>query len=80
MYSYSLHYLADQDDGDPNRYESSLPVSPGDVIQLPETGFFHQAIRLHEQKKGTRLDLSKSAQSEAEAKLLAVQNGHWPAT
>lgn len=79
MYAYRIYYLADHDDGDPKRYESSFPVSPGDVIQLPETGYFHQAISLREQKTGTRLDLSKSGQSEQEARLLAAQYGHWPA-
>ena len=80
MYSYRLHYLADHDDGDPTKYESSVPVRPGDVIQLPSTGYFHQVIRLLQQKTGTRLDLSKSAQSEAEARLLAMQYGHWTRT
>jgi ribosomal protein S4E len=79
MHKYRIYYLADHDDGDPTTYESSIPVSPGDVIQLPETGDFHQAIRLLQQKTGTRLDLSKSAQSEAEARLLSVQYGFWPA-
>lgn len=78
-YRYRLHYLADHDDGDPRHYESAAAVRPGQVIRLPETGYFHQVTRLHEQKTGTRLDLSKSAQSEREARLLAAQYGHWPA-
>ena len=78
-YRYRLYYLADHDDGDPRFFESAVAVNPGQVIRLPETGYYHQAIRLREQKTGTRLDLSKSAQSEREARLLAVQYGHWPA-
>lgn len=77
-YRYRLHYLADHDDGDPGTYVSPTPVVPGQVLRLPETGLYHQAIRLRTQKTGTRLDLSKSAQSPAEAELLAVQHGHWP--
>jgi hypothetical protein len=78
MYIYRLHYLADQDDGDPKPFESPAPIRPGDVIQLPNTGYFHQVIRRLEKKTDTRLYLSKSAQSESEAKLLAEQYEHWP--
>ena len=80
MYKYRLYYLSDHDDGDPKIYESSSPIALGDIIRLPETGYFHQAVRLLPQKTGTRLDLSKSAQSESEARLLAEQYGHWAPT
>lgn len=77
--TYRLHYLADMDDGDPRRYVSEHPVKAGQVLQLPETGYFHLVVRLLAQKTGTRLDLSKSAHSEQEARLLAAQYKHWPA-
>ena len=76
---YKLRYLADHDDMDPAYYSAASPVTPGDVIQLPETGLFHQAIRLRMLRTNIRLELSKSAQSEPEARLLAEQYGHWPA-
>jgi len=79
-FHYRLRYLADHDDADPRYYESADAVTPGQVLRLPKTGNYHQAIRLQQQKTGTRLELSKSAQSEREAKLLAMQYGHWPAT
>lgn len=78
MHKYRLYYLADGDDFDPEFYESESPVEAGDVIRLPETGFYHQIIRLLPRKTNTRLNLSKSAQSEEEARLLAEQYGHWP--
>lgn len=78
MYKYRLYYLADGDDLDPKFYETELPVTAGDVIRLPETGFFHQAIRLLPRKTNTRINVSKSAQSEEEARLLAIQYEHWP--
>lgn len=80
MYSYRLHYLADQDDADPRQYTSAQPVNPGDVLQLPETGMFHLVVRHQVQKTGTRLDLSKSATNESDARLLAAQYKHWSAT
>ncbi len=49
MHKYRLYYLADGDDADPTFYESESPVTAGDVIRLPETGLFHQAIRLQPQ-------------------------------
>jgi hypothetical protein len=78
MKKYRLHYLADNDDGDPKTYESKEPVKAGDVIYLEETGNYHQAIRLLQQKTGTRIDLSKSAESRLEAEQLAGQYGHVP--
>lgn len=79
MTTYRIHYLADHDDADPRHYRTEFSVKAGDVLRLPETGNYHRAIRLHTQKTGVRIDLSKSAQSPAEAILLSVQLGHWPA-
>lgn len=77
--TYRLHYLADGDDMDPRHYVSAQSLKPGDVIQLPETGWFHLVTRLQVQKTGTRLDLSKSATSAQEARSLAADYKHWPA-
>lgn len=77
MHRYRLHYLADNDSADPRHYTSAHPVKPGDVIELPETGFFHLVTRLLPQKTGIRLDLSKSSVSPQEALLLARQYKHW---
>lgn len=79
MHTYRLHYLADQDDADPRHYTSTHPVKPGDVLQLPETGMFHLVAGHQVQKTGIRLDLSKSATNEADARLLAAQYRHWSA-
>lgn len=79
IYRYRLHYLADHDDADPRFYESATEVTPGEVLHLPETGWYHRAIRLHTKKTGIRLDVSKRGESVQEAMLLSEQYGHWTA-
>lgn len=78
-YAYLLKYLADQDDLDPKMLQATRPYSPGDALHLEaSSGFYHLVVQVRELKTGTQLVLSKSAQSEAEARLLAAQYKHWP--
>ena len=78
MHQYKIHYLADQDDGDPKFFTRASPLQVGEVIELPETSFFHVVVRFHSLKTCTRVDLSKSAQNPQEAIDLAKQMRHWP--
>ena len=78
--TYRLRYLADCDDMDPKKIPATRPYWPGDVLHLQESsGLYHLVVQRRELKTGTQLVLSKSAQSESEALLLAVQYKHWPA-
>lgn len=76
MYNYRLYYLSDGDDSNPKKYISDTKISIGEVLFL-ENGCYHCVVAIKEQKTGVRLDLSKSAQSSAEAILLAKQYGHY---
>lgn len=73
MYTYRLKQTRNDDDANPRHYSSARAVQVGDVIQLPETGFWHVVLAIHTQKTGTRLDLSEPGQSAADASLLAEQ-------
>lgn len=75
MYKYRLKFLRDHDDGDPDTVTFDKPVSPGEVIHLEETGWYHYVSARHQLKASVRLDLSKSSESESEAELLAEQYG-----
>ncbi len=77
MNTYRLYFLADVDDSNPKRFSTDRDLFPGNVIQLPETGFYHLITRLHKQKTGIRLDLSESAQTADDARLIAAQLGHF---
>lgn len=79
-YTYKLKYLADGDDMDPKKLVTTRPCFAGDVIRAHgDWGFFHLVARVRVLKTGTQLVLSKSAQDAQEARLVAVQLGHWPA-
>ncbi len=73
VFKYSLKYEHDSQSDGPDTYESDTPVSTGDVIWLEETGFHHYVNRTLQQKTRVQLLLSKSAQSAAEARLVATQ-------
>lgn len=75
MYNYRLHYLADFDDMNCKKYKSNTEVLVGDVLLL-DCGFHYYVADMKQQKTGVRLDLSKSAQNEEEALLLARQYEH----
>jgi hypothetical protein len=71
-FKYRLYYLADGDDMNDKTYSSDTAVKVRDIIQLG-CGFYYMIIDIKQQKSGTRLDLSKSAQDEEECELLAKQ-------
>ena len=70
MHTYRIHYLADMDDGDDNKYSSQTELKVGELIQLG-SGFFHVVCKITQQKTGIRIDVSKSSQSKEDAFLLA---------
>jgi len=72
---YRLHYRADADDANQPTYETDQEITVGQVIEL-EDGFHYCVIGVHEFPDGGCLDLSKSAQSPEEARLLAEQHEH----
>ena len=73
MHTYRLHTPHDHDDSTPDRYTSAKLVQLGEVIQLPETGFWHVITAVEPNAGGTLLTLSQSAQSPQEAQLVAQQ-------
>lgn len=72
---YRLHYRADADDANQPTYETDQEITVGQVIEL-EDGFHYCVLGVHEFPDGGCLDLSKSAQSPEEARLLAEQHEH----
>ncbi|VWD15441.1 hypothetical protein [Burkholderia contaminans] len=73
VFKYTLRYLHDSQSDGPSTYESDTPVSVEDVLWLEESGFYHNVNQVLQQKTRVQLLLSKSSQSEAEARLVAAQ-------
>ena len=72
-FKYGLQYEYDSPKSSPKTYESEVPVSAGDVIFHEEDGLFYYVSQVLQQTTRVRLRLSKSSQSEAEARLVAAQ-------
>jgi hypothetical protein len=72
-YKYKLRYEYDSNQGSHQSYESDHPVKPGDVIYVDEDGFYYEVIQVLQLQTRVQLLLSKSAQSEQEARLVAEQ-------
>ncbi len=75
MNIYTLHTPHDFDDSTPTTYTSKTPVGVGDVIRV-DNGFWHVILSAEPTFAGTVLELSQSAQSPQEARLLAQQLRH----
>ena len=74
---FRLYYLHDGSHNCQPTIDLPACPEPGDVL-YPEHGDYHLVVRIHKQKTGIRLDLSKGAESEQEAIELAASYEDWP--
>lgn len=74
MFDYKIHYLEDMDDLNWKTHTSQKELNVGDVIQLA-SDLYHVVVDIHQQATQTRIDVSQSAQTESEARLIAQQQG-----
>ena len=71
MHTYTIFYLIDSDEGEPQELTLSDPVGPGEVVYLPERECYHYVSYIQSGRCRTYLNLSKSATSKEEAVLFA---------
>ena len=72
MRKFKLKYRHDNDDSCPKTYESDESIRVGDAIRV-ENGMWHAVTDIEILKRDIQLILSKSSQSEKEAKLVMKQ-------
>ncbi|WP_426123952.1 hypothetical protein [Pseudomonas sp. PSPC2-3] len=72
MRKFKLKYGFDFDDSCPKTYESDEPIKIGDAIFVAN-GFWHAVTDIRILKRDIQLTLSKSSQSQEEAKLVMKQ-------
>jgi len=72
MRKFKLNYQYDNDDSCPATYESADSIKIGDAIRV-DNGMWHGVTDIRILKRDIQLTLSKSSQSETEAKLVMKQ-------
>jgi hypothetical protein len=77
MARYKLFFECDSKDMNPQFYESDVPLEPGNIILIEETGMYHLIFSTKQLSNITRLNLSKSGEDEKDALLLARDYEHW---